>query len=536
MPGSENPKRQDLIDFLLEPSSYPHRPSAVKHLQTHISDIFIAPPYVYKVKKPVNLGFLDFSALEKRKHFCSEEVELNRRLCPGVYLGVEQITLGDGKLSLGGQGEAVEYAVRMRELPESGFLLNMLRDGGIGEEDLRRISRKLVDFYLSQPRSEEVTVYGLPERIRVNIDENLSLSRRFAGITITQSAYDALCYYNERFFAKNRGLFLKRMEDGFIKDCHGDLHLGNICLNRDGICIYDCIEFNERFRYIDTASDIAFLAMDLDYNGFHGLSHFIVDETARAMDDPGIYGVIDFYKCYRAFVRGKVESIKAFEPEVPEDEKEESLENAGRYFRLALRYALFGSKPAVIVTFGIIGTGKSTLAGMLREELSCASVSSDAVRKEITGTPAGERSYEGWEGGIYTSGITEMTYREVIGRALGEAGKHRLAVLDASFSKRLWRDYLLREAGIKGVSVYFVRTTATLDEVELRLLRREKEGVSISDAGAAILPRFLAEWEEPAWIKGGRYFEADTERQGRELLDALFRAIMDAGALSPAGP
>ncbi|MCI0481729.1 MAG: hypothetical protein L0213_09100, partial [Candidatus Dadabacteria bacterium] len=160
MPGSENPTRQDLIDFLLEPSSYPHRPSAVKHLQTHISDIFIAPPYVYKVKKPVNLGFLDFSTLEKRKHFCSEEVELNRRLCPGVYLGVEQITLGEGKLSLGGQGEAVEYAVRMRELPESGFLLNMLRDGRIGEADLRRISRKLVDFYLSQPRSDEVTVYG----------------------------------------------------------------------------------------------------------------------------------------------------------------------------------------------------------------------------------------------------------------------------------------------------------------------------------------------------------------------------------------
>lgn len=535
MPGSENPTRQDLIDFLLEPSSYPHRPSAVKHLQTHISDIFIAPPYVYKVKKPVNLGFLDFSTLEKRRRFCSEEVELNRRLCPGVYLGVEEITLGDGKLSLGGQGEAVEYAVRMRELPESGFLLNMLMGGGIGEEDLRRISRKLVDFYLSQPRREEVTAYGLPERIRVNIDENLSLSRRFAGRTITQSAYDALCYYNERFFADNRGLFLKRMEDGFIRDCHGDLHLGNICIIRDGICIYDCIEFNERFRYIDTASDIAFLAMDLDYNGFHGLSHFIVDEIARAMDDPGIYGVIDFYKCYRAFVRGKVESIKAFEPEVPEDEKAVSLEKAGRYFRLALRYALFGSDPAVIVTFGIIGTGKSTLAGMLGEELSCAAFSSDAVRKEITGTPAGERSYEGWEGGIYTSGITEMTYREIIGRALGEAGKNRLAVLDASFSKRVWREYLLREAGFKGISVYFVRTTAALDEVELRLLRREKESVSISDAGAALLPRFLAEWEEPVEIKDGRYFEAGTERPGRELLDSLFREIIDKGAPAPAG-
>ncbi len=535
MPGSENPARQDLINFLLEPSSYPHRPPAVKHLQTHISDIFIAPPYVYKVKKPVNLGFLDFSTLEKRKHFCSAEVELNRRLCPDVYLGVELITFRGGALSIGGSGAVVEYAVKMRELPESGFLLNVLRSGGNGEEELRRLARKLVDFYLSQPRRGEVSSYGLPERIRVNIDENLSLSRRFAGSTITESAYDALSYYNERFFSHNRGLFLKRMEDGFIKDCHGDLHLGNICISRDGICIYDCIEFNERFRYIDTASDIAFLAMDLDYNGYHGLSRFIVAEAARLMDDPGMYGVIDFYKCYRAFVRGKVESIKAFEPEVPGDEKQASLEKAGRYFRLALRYALFGSDPAVIVTFGIIGTGKSTLAGMLAEELSCAAIASDAVRKEITGTHAGKKEYEGWEEGIYTSGITDRTYREIISRALAEAGRNRLSVLDASFSKRVWREYLLREAGLKGAGVYFVRTTAALDEVELRLLRRDKEGLSISDAGAALLPRFLAEWEEPAEIKGGRYFEADTERPGRELLDSLFRNIIDAGTSSPSG-
>ncbi len=504
-------------------------------MQTHISDIFIAPPYVYKVKKPVDLGFLDFSTLEKRKHFCSAEVELNRRLCPGVYLGVEEITLSDGKHSFGGQSAIVEYAVRMRQLPESGFLLNMLGEGTAGEDDLRRIARKLVDFYMSQPRRAEVEEYGLPEKIRVNIDENLSISRKFTGKTITRTAYDSLLYYNERFFSDNRGLFLKRMEGGFIRDCHGDLHLGNICINRDGICIYDCIEFNERFRYIDTASDIAFLAMDLDYNGYHGLSRFIVAEVSRAMDDPGMYGVIDFYKCYRAFVRGKVESIKAFEPEVPGDEKELSLKTAARYFRLALRYALFGSNPAVIVTFGIIGTGKSTLAGMLAEELSCAAIASDAVRKEITGTRAGKKGYEGWEEGIYASGITDRTYREIISRALAEAGTNRLSVLDASFSKRVWREYLLREAGLNGAGVYFVRTTATLDEVELRLLRREKEGLSISDAGAALLPRFLAEWEEPAEIKGGRYFEADTERPGRELLDSLFRNIIDAGASSPSG-
>jgi hypothetical protein len=319
------------------------------------------------------------------------------------------------------------------------------------------------------------------------------------------------------------------MEDGFIKDCHGDLHLGNICINRDGICIYDCIEFNERFRYIDTASDIAFLAMDLDYNGYHGLSRFIVAEAARLMDDPGMYGVIDFYKCYRAFVRGKVESIKAFEPEVPGDEKKASLERAKKYFRLALKYALFGSEPSVIVTFGIIGTGKSTLAATLGEELSCRALSSDSVRKEITGTKPGERRYDGWETGIYTGDITEKTYREIISRALREIETGGTVILDASFSRRKWRDLLLREAGVRGVNVYFVRTGAPVDEVELRLLRREKQGVSISDAGAALLPRFLAEWEEPCEIERGRMFVVDTNRPPREVLNTLFADIISSG-------
>jgi len=529
MPGRENPKRQDIIDFLTEPSSYPHNPVGVTHLQTHISDVFIAPPFVYKVKKPVDLGFLDFSTLEQREHFCRIEVELNSRLCPGVYLGVEKITAADGKLSIGGDGETLEYAVKMRELPGSGFLPEKLKRGEIGEEEMRRIARRIVDFYGSQTRRDEVVSYGRPEKIRVNVDENLSLSKKFIGKTITPEAYGALFYYNDRYFADNRDLFMKRIDGGFIKDCHGDLHLDHINIRPEGICIYDCIEFSERLRYIDTASDIAFLAMDLEYNGRFDLARFFVAETAGLMGDADIYKLLDFYKCYRAFVRGKVESIKAFEPEVPADEKELSMTKAKEYFRLALRYSLFGSAPAVVVTFGIIGTGKSTLARMLGGELSCPVVSSDVVRKEITGTPPGERMYEGWEGGIYTSGITERTYSEIIGRALGYAAKNMTVILDASFSKRKWRELLLREAGDAGVSVYFVRTTASVEEIELRLLRREKEGTSVSDARAAILPRFLAEWEEEDGLENASVFVADTQKPGHEVLDSLLKEVIDAG-------
>jgi uncharacterized protein len=529
MPNNESFSRQNLIDFLLRPSSYPHKTSGVRHVQTHASDVFIAPPYVYKVKKPVDFGFLDFSTLEKRKLFCNIEVELNRRLCGGVYLGVEKITVKDGRLSIGGAGDTVEYAVKMRKLSERRFLTNLLRTGKITEVELRRLARKLVDFYMSQPRQDKVLLYGRPERIRVNIDENLALSGKFTGKTLSGEAYDAIKQYNDLFFENNPETFRRRIEGNFIKDCHGDLHLDHITIGPDYICIYDCIEFNERFRYIDTASDIAFLAMDLDYNGYRVFARFIVNDISEAMDDKGIYDVMDFYKCYRAFVRGKVESIRAFEPEVPDEEREASLDRAKEYFRLALRYALFGSAPTIIVTFGLIGTGKSTLASMLGEELSCRIISSDIVRKEITGTPPAERKYDEWEGGIYTEDVTKTTYGEIISRALGGLDESGTVILDASFSKRKWRDILIRRVNEKNANVFFIRTAAPLDVIKERLARRELEGTSVSDAGLSILKRFISEWEEPEEIKGRFYLETDTNRPGREVLNSLFSRIIACG-------
>jgi aminoglycoside phosphotransferase family enzyme/predicted kinase len=530
MPNNESFSRRELIEFLLQPSSYPHKTPEVRHVQTHASDIFIAPPYVYKVKKPVDLGFLDFSTLDKRKHFCKIEVELNRRLCRGVYLGVEEITVKDGRLSFGGAGAAVDYAVKMRKLPERNFLINLLGMGKITEAELRRLSQKLVDFYVKQPPRHEVLAYGRSERIKINIEENLVLSEKFTGKTISREAYESLKYYNEIFFRDKADIFGRRIEGNFIKDCHGDLHLDHINIGPKDICIYDCIEFNERFRYIDTASDIAFLAMDLDYNEYPGFARFIVNEISVSMNDSSIYDVMDFYKCYRAFVRGKVDSIKAYEPEVPDEEKRASRERAKKYFRLALRYALFGSRPIVIVIFGMIGTGKSTLASLLGEELSCRIVSSDAVRKEITGTPSGEKRYDRWGGGIYTEDITRTTYGEIISRALGRLDEEGFVILDASFSKRRWRDTLMRRAMEKKAGVLFIRTTAPEDVIVERLVRREREVTSVSDARVSILESFISEWEEPEEIKGRFYFETDTNREERDALRRVLMSIISVGA------
>ncbi len=526
--------RSDLIDFLLSPSSYPQNPKEVIHIQTHASDVFIAHPYVYKVKKPVNLGFLDFSTLEKRKHFCEKEVELNRRLCSGTYLGVEEIRFRDGAFSLGGEGQTVEYAVKMKRLPESMFLINMLRDGKVNEEHLSRLVLKLVDFYKSQLSTPEVLEYGSPEKIRVNIHQNFTLARKFIDIMVSPAAYRALKFYNDTFFENKRDVFLERKRQSFIKDCHGDLHLEHINFGSPEICIYDCIEFNDSFRYIDIASDIAFLAMDLDYNGYYGYSRYIVSEISRAMNDDTAVQVLDFYKCYRAFVRGKVESIKAHEPEVPEEEKALSMEKAKSYFKLALRYAALGSRPTVIATFGMIASGKSTLASMLGEELSSRVISSDYVRKEITGTALTERKFEGYDRGIYIKDITERTYNEIISRGVEELSKNNMVILDASFSKRKWRELLGSEAEERGFEVIFLRTEAPNGVLKERLIRRERE-VGVSDARIAIFEQFASDFEEPLELEGKKYFRADTEKPPEEVLNTVLRNMVKAGVNLIAG-
>ena len=524
MSNSESKDRQGLIRFLGSATSYPHDPGEVTHLQTHASDVFVAPPYVYKVKKPVDFGFLDFTTLEKRKYFCEREVELNRRLCSGTYLGVEEIKLGPGGFSFSG-GETVEYAVRMKKLPEERFLKNLLWGGKCSGEDFKRLARKLTDFYSGQAPGGEVTSNGSPEKVKSIIGDNERTVKNFIGKTISRTSWEAIHFFNERFFAEKAALFASRRDEGFIKDCHGDLHLEHINIGPDGICIYDCIEFNDRFRHIDVASDVAFLAMDLDFNGYFGLAReFIADMEGALGESAG--GVLDFYKCYRAYVRGKVGGLTSAGEGVPEDERQEAIKTACRYFGLALRYALFGSSPTVIVTFGVIGSGKSTLAEMLAKELSCPVVSSDRVRKEITGTGETERRREGYEGGIYSPETTVRTYEEILSRGLKALDAHNIVILDASFSKRRWRDMVARKSADGGFDVVFIKTTAPEEVLRDRLTKREKEGTSVSDAGPGMLERFAAGFERPDEPGVGKLFSVDTDREPEGALLSLFKDMI----------
>lgn len=474
--------QEELLTFLLNPRSYPHRPRNVHLVQTHASYVLLVPPYVYKVKKPVNFGFLDFSTLEKRRYFSEKEVVLNRRLCPGTYLGVVPISLTKGRLAFGEGGEVVEYAVKMRKLPEKYFLKRRLERGEVGSEDLDRVALKLTAFYEGQATTEEIKEWGRIEKLKISTDENFRQSEGYIHLTLSRPAFEAIKFYTESFYAQKAPLFESRVLEGRIKDCHGDLHLEHIHVSPRALCIYDCIEFNDRFRYLDVANDVAFLAMDLDYNGRPDLARLFVSRMAQKLNDPGMLQLMDFYKCYRAYVRGKVESLRSSEPEVPELERGRSLERARRYFRLALQYAVAGSEPHVLVVMGVVGSGKSVLAVRLAQELGWEVFSSDRVRKELAGLPLYERSEGTVRSWLYSEAMTEKTYEALLQQAEKGMKEGRSVILDATFSRRLHRDRLREQLKSLGSPYCFIETWASEEVLKARLKSREGKADEVSDA------------------------------------------------------
>ena len=329
----------DFVNALLKPDAYTERPETIDLIQTQMSFVFVTPEFAYKIKKPVNLGYLDYTSLEKRRFFCQKELQLNRRLCPETYLGVMAITKYQGVISFGWQGEIIEYAVKMRHLPQNAMLDVLLKNDRVSKEMVQQIAQKLAAFHERAATNAEISKFGSLEAVKINTEENFSQTERYIGNTITESQYNNIKRNTDNFMLSHTELFNQRIESGNIKDCHGDLHAAHICFT-NGICIYDCIEFNDRFRYSDTASEIAFLAMDIDRYGYSGLSQYFVDAYVEFSKDETLRNSLNFYKCYRAYVRGKVESFKLDDPLIEDSDKAETLLAARRYFELAESYLI----------------------------------------------------------------------------------------------------------------------------------------------------------------------------------------------------
>lgn len=511
-----------LLAFLRDPVSYPHRPRKIREVHTHGSLVFVVPPFVYKIKKPVKLGFLDFSTLEKRRHFCEREVELNSRLSPGIYLGVESITrTGDG-FTFGGKGQVVEYAVKMRQLSPEGFLDARIKAGTAGEVELERVARLLAEFYLKQLPTPEIEEWGSIEKLRISTDENFSQTEACIGKTISRASFEAIREFTKSCYEHRKRLLEKRVSDGWVRDCHGDLHLDHVHVTDDEIHIYDCIEFNDRFRYLDVANDVAFLAMDLDYHGRPDLGRFFVKRMADLLEDHEMAGLMDFYKCYRAYVRGKVESFHMIAEIADEEERAAAADAACRYFRLALQYAVCGSHPVALVFMGRVASGKSTLARALSQELGWRSISSDRLRKTLAGVPIHERGSAEGRNALYAPEMTKQTYDTMILEAQDSLDRGHGVVLDATFSKRVLRDRLREALGDSNLKWII----AEVDEVTAgeRLQQREGRNDVISDARSEDRDALNAAFEPPNELAAGNRYFIDT---GGDVDETVKRLLLD---------
>lgn len=514
-----------LVQFLTDGRSYPEAPRRIQLLQTHASWVALLPRFVYKVKKPVKLGFLDFSTAEKRRRFCEREVTLNRRLSSGIYLGIVPITRGKDGLAFDGPGRIVDYAVRMRRLPEKYFLLNMLSRGKGTTRDIERIVALLGRFYSTHPSTPEIARWGRIHILRKSTTENACQTLPFVEKTISRAALEGIGIYNKEFYRLNRSLFESRGRDGHIRDCHGDLHLEHIHLGPNKVTIYDCIEFNERFRMIDVANDVAFLAMDLDFRGRGDLGRYFAARMAEELHDPDALRLLDFYKCYRACVRGKVESLRSVATGLNESERSASRRTAREYFRLALRYAVAGSKPLVLIVMGRVASGKSTLARALGHEMGWDVLSSDRLRKEIANAPLCERGDTAQRERLYSRAMSDRTYSTLLRQALQQVRKGHSVVLDATFGSRERRDVLRKALDTASVNFCFVETQASTPAMKLRLRARLYSPDEISDARLEDFPVLNRAYQVPTELDPLHLVKIKTSGKDLSSVTAAVKAL-----------
>jgi aminoglycoside phosphotransferase family enzyme/predicted kinase len=482
-------------------------------IQTHASVVLLAGDRAYKLKKPENFGFFDYSTPTARRHFCMEEVRLNTRLAPQVYLGVAPILEDEcGRLSFGDtcpldaipqpgesieQGRVLDYAVVMARLPEEATLGARVRSGNVPQALLREVAERIATFHASSQTNEHIASFGQLAVIAGNWRENLAQMRPYIGRTLDQATFDRIEAWITQALEGRSKLFAARTHEGRVRDCHGDLRLQHIYVfdeaatDRDKLEIIDCIEFNERFRYSDVAAEVAFLTMELDAAGRSDLARVFVDAYVEKTADTGLRELLPFYACYRACVRGKVRSFELDEVEVTESERELASRQAQALFRLAATYASGPSGPVVLLIGGLMGSGKSTLAMALEHELGWEVLSSDVTRKRLIAEHCAETietASAGFGAGAYGKGWTRRTYTALVRAACSRIDSGRSVILDATWSSRAYRHHATRMAMKRGAQPLFLECDCAREVALERLARRwqaRMSGVFDSDAPSA---------------------------------------------------
>ena len=492
-----------ILKSLLKPEAYPEPTYFVELLQTHVSWIFLTDTHAYKVKKPVNFGFLNFSTIDRRRFYCDEEVRLNRRLCPDIYEGVVEMRETPSGAAFHGNGAVIDYAVKMKRLPAERMLDKLVSSNQVSVVEMQNVARIIADFHKNASTSPAIAEFGHLDRIMFNWQENFEQMIPFEDKTLSVVEREQIKAWVSRFTNENADLFRQRVDEGFIRECDGDIHLENICMTDNSIYIFDCIEFNERFRYCDTAADVAFLLMDLDFNGRPDLAGEVVKSYLEVSGDTKMMALIDYYKLYRAFVRGKVESLRLIDGGIDQLEQKRAETRAIKYFRLARGYIERSRlQPSLFITCGLMGSGKSTLTAQLSFELGIAAFDSDTVRKQLAGISFGTHVPDAYGEGLYTSKANDATYSELFCRAEVELAAGRSVIIDASFKHKEDRSRFAALA--KHYTAAFIVLHVTCNELEnrRRLVERTASGRSASDGRAELLESQQQEFEVPSSEEG----------------------------------
>ena len=483
-----------LREALQDPAVYPEPTSTVEVRETHISLVFLTDRYAYKIKKPVSLGFLDFSTLDQRRFYCEQELTLNRRLSSGVYLEVVTLRRDNQHYAFGDHGQVLEYALKMRRLSADRSLEALLQSDQVTPEMIRAIARRLAVFHTDHSLPRASGSYGTLEQVRADWEENFAQTADAVGRSLSQHTYMAIQQAVTAFISRHADWFVQRVQDGRIRDCHGDLRAEHIYFEPGQMQMIDCIEFNQRFRFIDVCSEVAFLAIDLERLGFPQMAHGFVRAYVQDSKDVSMYRLLDFYRCYRAYVRGKVTSIRL--QASPSPDLRARLEcRAKSYYRLAAHYAERLTRPVLILTMGFIASGKSTVADGVAAALGLQRFSSDRVRKELAGVAPESFQPVVYGEGLYSATMTQRTYdalADLAGQALRRGDS---VVLDASFSKRAERRRMATLARETGARCCVLECWAPEATLRVRLREREHSPASISDAREEILSQFLRDYE-----------------------------------------
>ncbi|GJQ57348.1 MAG: aminoglycoside phosphotransferase [Candidatus Scalindua sp. AMX11] len=480
----------NLIRPLQNPSVYPHDADRFELIETHISWVFLSGSYAYKIKKALNLGFLDFSTLDKRKFYCEEELRLNGRLAPELYLTVVPITGTPDQPQLGGPGEAFEYAVKMRRFPQQALLSHMLQQHLLAETHISQVIAQVADFHQTIPVATAGTRYGNPDHVVAPVHENFVQIRESMHDPRHLELLDQVEAWAEQQYESCYPHFRQRKEQGFIRECHGDMHLGNMAVIDDRVVIFDGIEFNPDLYWIDVMSEVAFLYMDLEYHGKRNFAcQFLNGYLERTGDYQGLR-VFHYYRAYRAMVRAKVAYIRVSQ-QAGQVLRSSDMQEFERYLQLALSYTQ-QQQPALFITHGLSGSGKSTLSGPLVEPLAAIRIRSDRERQRMFGKGRRQGEAATIGEGVYSEDASRQTYGKLVELAEAVLQAGYSVIIDATFLERQKRTPFKQLADRLGVPIRILFFRADIDVLRQRIRNRQREGSDISEADLSVLEHQLA--------------------------------------------